>query len=141
MQKIINNFVRNNLGTAIKLPLKLSWILCINQLNLNRNWIFGDFSLWQIARFYKELALTCTECFVLGYSWQIFDTFEAHYYTYSSYSVCMSICLCLPVCGLVSGGSKLGLWELVISFHHMGSKNETQVVRLSGKCDYTLSYL
>lgn len=32
------------------------------------------------------------------------------------------------------------LWESV-SFHHMGSEGETQVVRLSVKCSYLLSHL
>lgn len=31
--------------------------------------------------------------------------------------------------------------ELFLSFHHVGSRNQTRVVRLSGKLLYVLSYL
>lgn len=40
----------------------------------------------------------------------------------------------------VGGGSKTNLWESVFSFHHVGFWDQIQIIRLSNKISYTLSY-
>jgi hypothetical protein len=33
------------------------------------------------------------------------------------------------------------LWELVLSFYHVGSRDQTQVIRLGVRCIFLLSHL
>lgn len=52
------------------------------------------------------------------------------------FCVCLCLCLCthnIEVRGCLSGAGS--------SFHHVGSRNQTQVVRPGGKCHYLLSHL
>lgn len=48
------------------------------------------------------------------------------------------------VCGVhapvrICGGQNL--WELVLSFHRLGSQDQTQVIKLCSKCLYLSSHL
>lgn len=53
--------------------------------------------------------------------------------------VCMCACECVHACVYMYAGSsmhlefRVQLTEAVLSFQHMGSKNETCVIRLGGK--------
>lgn len=44
------------------------------------------------------------------------------------------------VLGLTFRGQRITCGELLLSFLHVGSGNQTQFVRLGSKCPYALSY-
>lgn len=51
-------------------------------------------------------------------------------------SVCVSVCMlaCL-------WGSEANLWEVFLSFYHVGPREQIQVIRLGRKFSYPLSHL
>lgn len=53
-------------------------------------------------------------------------------------NMCAHICVCVHMYVCVGGGSEV-LQELALSFHFVGSRNQTQDVRLGGNCHYLLS--
>lgn len=57
-------------------------------------------------------------------------------------SVCVSVCMC-SVCVCVCHGAHMGKSELVLSFHYMGSKDQTQSwpVGLAVHIEKTLSVI
>lgn len=55
-------------------------------------------------------------------------------------NMCAHICVCVHMYVCVWRGESEVLQELALSFHFVGSRNQTQDVRLGGNCHYLLSH-